>query len=123
MNNDKSNIKGSNVRRAVIFLLLAGFCVALFAPSAAASQWSPTKTFPDRDRIVIRPEYDEGGWTQPNQDKPHKFDPALLRFLRWMWIGYYDNFIDVGDQVEDIQDENESTDDEDTTANRNYGSF
>lgn len=62
MNNDKSNIKGSNVRRAVIFLLLAGFCVALFAPHAAASQWSPTKTFPDRDRIVIRPEYDDGGW-------------------------------------------------------------
>lgn len=62
MINGMSNIKGSNVRRAVIFLLLVGFCVAIFAPSAAATQWSPTKTFPDRDRIVIRPEYDDGGW-------------------------------------------------------------
>ena len=124
MNNGKSNTKGPDIRRLIATLLLVVFCVAVFASSAAATQYDPNHgPFPEQIQTVNTPSGDDGGWTQPNQSRPHGFDLTIWRFLRWVWTSYGDIFIEVGDQAEDSQGENESTDDDDTTANRSYGSF
>jgi len=60
MNNGKSNTRGSDLRRLVALLLLAVFCVAVFAPPAAARGWVPERwPWAHRDAPVSAPEGDD----------------------------------------------------------------
>ena len=62
MNNGKSNTRGSGKGRVVAYLLLAVFCVAIFAPTVTAGSTDPNRIFPHIDNVSIKTEYDDGGF-------------------------------------------------------------
>ena len=77
MNNVKSNTRGSEMRRLTALLLLALFCVVVFAPPAAARGWDPNSwPFPAQDRSVTAPSGDDGGWN--DQDSKSGWDVNSL---------------------------------------------
>jgi len=93
MINGMSNTRGSGKRRAVVLLLLAVFCVAIFAPTVTATQWAPDKVFPERDQVIVRPEMDDIGWvdgqtksSSPSKNKFGCFDIRYTAPTLFLWF-------------------------------------
>lgn len=78
MNNGKSKAGESDMRRLVALLLLAVFCVVLFAPTAGTVSWTPeTWSVPHQEAPITKPEYDDYGWNDESSS-PTWNRPSLL---------------------------------------------
>ena len=64
------------MRKAITLLLLGAFCITLFSPPIAATQWDPKHPPPYLQVSPDRPDGDDTGWQVPtdeNQNNPNNY--------------------------------------------------